>query len=121
MNRDQLSTFKLTNLSGSPPADLNTIFLQPDARAAQPSARQRVLDRILANITKQDLLGRSYVEEYLRHKYRRNCKSNTLRQAAISLVQFLSFFASRGNTVLEHPAAQCLCICALFNHGVHRL
>jgi integrase/recombinase XerD len=47
------------------------------------------------------LPAKSYVEQYLRHKYRRNCKANTLRQAAISLEQFLSFFASRGNTVLE--------------------
>jgi len=101
MNQDQLSTFNPNQLSQSHSSDLNAIYLQPVARAAQSSARQRVLDRILANITKQDLLGRSYVEEYLRHKYRRNCKSNTLRQAATSLVQFLSFFASRGNTVLE--------------------
>ncbi len=101
MDRDQLTSFNPNNLSASHPADLNATFLQPVARAAQPSARQRVLDRILANITKQDLLGKSYVEEYLRHKYRRNCKANTLRQAAISLEQFLSFFAKRGNTVLE--------------------
>jgi site-specific recombinase XerD len=60
-----------------------------------------VLDRLLDKIHAQDLLGKSYVEQYLRHKYRRNCKANTLRQAAISLEKFLSFFANRGNTVLE--------------------
>ena len=101
MNRDQLSSFNSTNLSGSHPSDLNAIFLQPVSPVAKSSARQQVFDRILANICEQDLLGKSYVEEYLRHKYRRNCKANTLRQAATSLVQFLSFFASRGNTVLE--------------------
>jgi len=101
MNRDQLASFNPTNLSGSHPSDLNAIFLQPVSPAAKSSARQQVFDRILANICEQDLLGKSYVEEYLRHKYRRNCKANTLRQAATSLVQFLSFFASRGNTVLE--------------------
>jgi len=101
MNRDQLSTFNPDNLSRSHPSDLNSIFLQPVARAAKPPARQQVLDRILGKICEQDLLGKSYVEQYLRHKYRRNCKANTLRQAAISLEQFLSFFANRGNTVLE--------------------
>jgi site-specific recombinase XerD len=60
-----------------------------------------VLDRILDKINKQDLLGKSFVEQYLRHKYRRNCKANTLKQAATSLMQFLSFFASKGSIVLE--------------------
>lgn len=101
MDRDQLSSFNSNSLSRSRPSDLNSIFLQPVAPTVKSSARQQLLDRILANISEQDLLGKSYVEEYLRHKYRRNCKSNTLRQAATSLVQFLSFFANRGNTVLE--------------------
>jgi site-specific recombinase XerD len=101
MDQNQLSTFNPNQLSQSHSSDLNAIYLQPVAPAKKSSARQQVLERILANITKQDLLGKSYVEGYLRHKYRRNCKSNTLRQAATSLVQFLSFFASRGNTVLE--------------------
>jgi integrase/recombinase XerD len=101
MDQDQLSTFIPDHLSGSHPSDLNAIYLQPVAPAAKPSARQQVLDRILKKIFEQDLLGKSYVEQYLRHKYRRNCKANTLRQAAISLAQFLSFFANRGNTVLE--------------------
>jgi len=101
MNRDQLTSFNPTNLSQSRPSDLNSIFLQPVAPAVKSCARQQVLDRVLDKISKQDLLGKSYVEEYIRHKYRRNCKANTLRQAATSLEQFLSFFASRGNTVLE--------------------
>jgi len=101
MDRDQLSSFNPTNLSVSNRSDLNAIYLQPVAPATKSSARQQVLDRILKKIFEQDLLGKSYVEQYLRHKYRRNCKANTLRQAAISLEQFLLFFANRGNTVLE--------------------
>jgi site-specific recombinase XerD len=101
MDQDQLSTFNPDHLSVSHPSDLNAIYLQPGERAAKSSARQQVLDHILNKIAEQDLLGKSYVEQYLRHKYRRNCKANTLRQAAISLEQFLLFFANRGNTVLE--------------------
>ena len=101
MDQDQLTSFNANHLSVSHPSDLNAIYLQPVAPASKSSARQQVLDRILKKIFEQDLLGKSYVEQYLRHKYRRNCKANTLRQAAISLEQFLSFFASRGNTVLE--------------------
>lgn len=107
MNRDQLPTFNPNNPSASSSSELHShfnneaIFVQPVTPAAKSSVRQQVLDRILDKICEQDLLARSFVEQYLRHKYRRNCKANTLRQAAISLVQFLSFFASKGNIVLE--------------------
>ena len=76
-------------------------FLQPTTAPPKTPARQQVLDRILKKISEQDLLGKSYVEQYLRYKYRRNCKANTLKIAATSLVQFLSFFAGKGNLVLE--------------------
>jgi hypothetical protein len=107
MNQDQLSNLNPNNPLANPPSDLyptfnnEAIFVQPVASAVKSSARQQVLDRILESISKRDLLGKSYVEQYLRHKYRRNCKSNTLRQAATSLVQFLSFFANSGNTMIE--------------------
>jgi len=107
MNRDQLPTFNPNNPLTNPPSDLRThleneaIFVQPVAPAAKSSVRQQVLDRILDKICEQDLLGKSYVEQYLRHQYRRNCKANTLKQSATSLEQFLSFFAGKGNIVLE--------------------
>ena len=107
MNRDQLSTFNPNNPSASCSSELHShfdneaIFVQPVAPAVKSSVRQQVLDRILDKITEYDLVGKSYVEQYLRHKYRRNCKANTLKQAATSLVQFLSFFANSGNIVLE--------------------
>ena len=107
MNQDQLSNLNPNNPLTNPPSNLypafdkQTVFVQPVAPAAESSARQQVLDRILESIFRQDLLGKFYVEQYLRHKYRRNCKSNTLRQAATSLVQFLSFLAGSGYTMLE--------------------
>ncbi len=107
MNTDQLSTSIPNNLSGSPPSNRRShsegdlLFIQPVIPAAKSSGRQQVLDRILEQIRRQDLLGKSYVERYLRYKYRRNCKASTLRQAATSLMQFLSFFAGKGNIVLE--------------------
>jgi integrase/recombinase XerD len=107
MSPDQLSNFNSNNPLATHRSDLystfdnQAIFAEPTVAASKPSARQQVLERILEKIGKQDLLGKSYVEQYLRHKYRRNCKANTLRQAATSLEQFLSFFANRGNRVLE--------------------
>ena len=107
MNRDQLPTFNPNNPLASPPSDLRThleneaIFVQPLVPAAKTSVRQQVLDRILDKIREQDLLAKDYVEQYLRHQYRRNCKANTLKQSATTLAQFLSFFAGKGNIVLE--------------------
>jgi integrase/recombinase XerD len=107
MSPDQLSNFNSNNPLATHRSDLystfdnQAIFAEPTVAASKPSARQQVLERILEKIGKQDLLGKSYVEQYLRHKYRRNCKANTLRQAATSLEQFLFFFANRGNRVLE--------------------
>ena len=114
MNRDQLSTFNPNNPSASCPSELRSsfdneaIFVQPVAAALKSSVRQQVLDRILEQIYGQDLLAKSYVEQYLRYKYRRNCKANTLKIAATSLVQFLSFFASKGNIVLEQLSREDL-------------
>ena len=114
MNRDQLSNFNPNNPFSSSPSELHShfdneaIFVQPVGPVAKSSVRQQVLDRILDKICEQDLLGKSYVEQYLRYKYRRNCKANTLKIAATSLLQFLSFFASKGNIVLEQLSREDL-------------
>ena len=118
MKKDQLSFLIPNYIFGGNPFDLRSFlesgsfsqdidctfainFLQPTTVPPKKADRQQVLDRILKQIFEQDLLGKSYVEQYLRYKYRRNCKANTLKIAATSLVQFLSFFASKGNIVLE--------------------
>jgi site-specific recombinase XerD len=123
MKKDQLSFLIPSYIYGANPFDLRSFFengsflekidsafpinfLQPITPPPKTPARQQVLDRILEKITAQNLLGKSYVEQYLRHKYRRNCKANTLKQAATSLVQFLSFFANRGNKVLEQLSCE---------------
>jgi site-specific recombinase XerD len=65
-----------------------------------------VLERLLNKITDQNLVGKVFVEQYLRDQYRRNCKPNTLRQAATSLTQFLTFFRNLGRTQLEQMKRQ---------------
>jgi integrase/recombinase XerD len=65
-----------------------------------------VLKRLLKNISAQDLVGKSFVEQYLRDQYRRNCRPNTLRLAATSLRQFLSFLNRLGKTHLEQMQRQ---------------
>jgi integrase/recombinase XerD len=75
--------------------------IQPIGNTAQPGVRQQVLERLLEKISEQDLPGKKYVEHYLRHKYRRNCKAQTLRLTTGSLMQFLSFFRTSGKRELE--------------------
>jgi len=65
-----------------------------------------VLERLLANISAKDLIGKEAVEQYLRDQYRRNCKPNTLRLAATSLTLFLTFLRNLGKTHLEQLQRQ---------------
>ena len=75
--------------------------IQPISNTAQPCDRQQVLERLLEKLSQQDLPGKKYVENYLRHKYRRNCKTRTLQSTTGSLMQFLSFFRTAGKSKLE--------------------
>jgi len=76
--------------------------IQPIINLQQPCDRQQVLERLVEKISQHDLPGAPYVENYLRHKYRRNCKVSTLRLTVESLMQFLSFFRTSGKNQLEH-------------------
>jgi integrase/recombinase XerD len=75
--------------------------IKPIGNTAQPGDRQHVLEHLLEKISQQDLPGKRYVEDYLRHKYRRNCKTRTLQSTTGSLMQFLSFFRTSGKSKLE--------------------
>jgi integrase/recombinase XerD len=75
--------------------------IQPVIKDQQPCERQYALEHLLEKISQQDLPGKRYVEDYLRHKYRRNCKTRTLQSTTGSLMQFLSFFRTSGKSKLE--------------------
>jgi integrase/recombinase XerD len=118
MQWEQLSFLSPDSLCQAQPLDLRTNgksepfsehidssfphnHIQPVFNTAQPGDRQQVLERLLEKISQQDLPGAPYVENYLRHKYRRNCKARTLRSTTESLMQFLSFFRTSGKRELE--------------------
>jgi len=123
MNHDQLSFLNPNYFHGCHPLDLRSYFEsdpffekldsafpiklpKADAFPATPTFRQQVLKRLLENISAPNLVGRSYVEQYLRDQYRRNCRPNTLRLAATSLRQFLTFLHQLGKTHLEQLQRQ---------------
>jgi len=102
-----------TNVKGdSFPEHVDSDFpincIQPIIKVQQPCARQQVLERIVETISQHDLPGTQYFGHYMRHKYRRNCKANTLRLAATSLMQFLSFFRTSGKKQLEQMTREDL-------------
>ena len=123
MNHDQLSFLNPNYLHGCHPLDLRSYFendpffenldsafpinlVQEVSPAPKLCYRQQVLERLLANICAQDLVGKGFVEQYLRNQYRRNCRPNTLRLAATSLTQFLSFLRKLGKMHLEQMQRQ---------------
>jgi len=123
MNHDQLSFLNPNYFYGCHPFDLRSYFesdpffenLDPAfplnlakalAPPAKPTFRQQVLKRLLENISAHDLVGKPFVEQYLRDQYRRNCRPNTLRLAATSLTLFLSFLRQLGKTHLEQMQRQ---------------
>ncbi len=110
MQREPLRNINPNHLHGCHPLDLRDYFGEspfylnvknPKDTFPPVSHRLILLERILGGISRSDLPAKDHFSEYMRQKYRRNCRSNTLRQAAGSLIQFLSFYRDKGKQHLE--------------------
>ncbi len=55
-----------------------------------PSARRKVLDRILEQVDRGDLPGAEHTKKYFQDMYRRNCKAKTLEASATAIFLFLN-------------------------------
>ena len=109
MHKEQLRNINPNHLHGCHPLDLRSYFGEssfcltvknPKETSPPISHRLLLLRRILGNTSRNDLPAKDHFSEYLRQKYRRNCRPNTLRQTATSLNQFLSFYRDTGK---QHP------------------
>ena len=110
MQREHLSHINPNYLHGCYPLDLSDYFgethfsliFKKSQTPAQPiPSRLALLNRILSNINASDFAGKGYFAQYMHHKYRRNCQSNTLQQTANSLTQFLTFYRASGKQHLQ--------------------
>ena len=57
----------------------------------QEEINRKTLDTLLAKLSQRDIVGVDHAKEYLRHKYRQNCKANTLKNDFTTITLFLSY------------------------------
>jgi len=110
MHRDHLRNINPSHLQGRHPSDPNSYFgetpfhlrvKKPENALPAISSRLRLLERILSAIYRSDLPAKDHFAEHMRQRYRYNCKPNTLRAAATSMKQFLSFYQETGKQHIE--------------------
>lgn len=62
---------------------------------------RRGLDMSLKVLSKSDMLGKDYIEAYLRDQYRRRLRPNTMQNSLIAIESFISFIREQGKVYLE--------------------
>ena len=64
-------------------------------------SKQKIIDRTLEKIIERGLCGFEAVKPYLAELYRRDCRPNTLRTLAVTIISFLVYLKSCGVDRLE--------------------
>jgi integrase/recombinase XerD len=67
----------------------------------QAEINRKTLDVLIDKLSQRDIVGLDQAKEYLRHKYRQNCKANTLKNDFTTITLFLSYLKSCGKSELE--------------------
>ena len=80
----------------------------PSERVPEPEVKPNAIDRVLARLSVLEFPAKDYVEEYLRHLHRRNCKFTTLSSRLTALQLYLSFIEDLGKTHIEEITSQDL-------------
>ena len=110
MHRNQLQNINPNRLHGCHPLDLHGVFSdhpfhliaeKPKTVPEKISPRLKILEKILKEVSFIDFPAKDHFAGYMRERYRRNCKPNTLRNAAASLKQFLTFYGQSGKGHIE--------------------
>jgi len=68
----------------------------------QADINRKTLDTLLIKLSQKDIVGLDHAKEYLRHKYRQNCKANTLKNDFTTITLFLSYLKSCGKSQLDY-------------------
>ena len=67
----------------------------------QVEINRQTLDKLLTKLSLKDIVGLDPAKAYLRHKYRQNCKANTLKNDFSTITIFLSYLKSCGKSRLD--------------------
>jgi integrase/recombinase XerD len=67
----------------------------------QAQINRQTLDTLLIKLSQKDIIGLDHAKEYLRHKYRQNCKANTLKNDFTTITLFLSYLKSCAKSKLD--------------------
>jgi integrase/recombinase XerD len=74
---------------------------QSQSEPRLPNKREQYRKRLLAEISSLTVAGKDHLKRYILHKFRNNCKRNTIRVAFTSAVKFLKFIESLRHSKLE--------------------
>ena len=67
----------------------------------QAKINRQTLDTLLTKLSQKDIIGLDHAKEYLRHKYRLNCKANTLKNDFSTITLFLFYLKGCGKSELN--------------------
>jgi integrase/recombinase XerD len=74
----------------------------------QAEINRKTLDTLLAKVSQRDIVGLDHAKAYLRHKYRQNCKANTLKNDFSTITLFLSYLKRCDKSELHQIGRQDL-------------
>jgi site-specific recombinase XerD len=80
----------------------------PSERVPKSEVKPNAIERVLARLSVLEFPAKDYVEDYLRHLHRRNCKFTTLSSRLTALQLFLSFIEDVGKSHIEEIKRQDL-------------
>jgi integrase/recombinase XerD len=67
----------------------------------QAQINRQTLDVLIDKLSQKDIVGLEPAKAYLHHKYRQNCKANTLKNDFTTIAIFLSYLKSCGKSELN--------------------
>ena len=67
----------------------------------QAEINRKTLDTLLSKLSQKGIVGLDHAKEYLHHKYRQNCKANTLKNDFTTITLFLSYLKRCGRSELN--------------------
>ena len=69
-------------------------YYQSKSSIAKANQRERYRTRLIGEIAAMGVRGKDHLKRYILHKFRNNCKRNTIRVVVTSTVKFLKFIAN---------------------------